>query len=421
MKRIIRSVKGTRDFYPEQMAFRQWLYSKIKIVSQNFGYQEFDGPILESLYLYAAKSSEELVKEQAYVFSDRGNEQVALRPELTPTLARMVAQKQQELVKPIRWWSFGPFWRYENTQKGRTREFFQWNIDLIGSTSIYAEAEIVAILAEFFRSLGLTPKQVVIMVNDRKLMRNQIQTLGLETNCIEDVYRLIDKLDKLPPEDWFEYGKEKVGLNEMQLSQLLKILNDRDLWNCSKEMIDFFKIINDLGVNDFIEFDPAIIRGLDYYTGLVFEARDRKTTFRAILGGGRYDNLVANVGGVPLSGVGFGLGDVVIGLILDQYGLKPVLNPAPAKALLTLFSEDLLKVTTQLATQLRLSGVKAEVYPDPVKLDRQLKYASLSNIPLAIIIGPDEAASFRAKVKNLINGEQIMVNQNEVVDYIKNK
>ena len=149
MKQIVRPVRGTRDFYPEQMAFRQWLYARMKEVSQRFGYQEYDGPFLETLDLYAAKSGEELVNEQSYVFSDRGGDQITLRPELTPTLARMVAQKQRELPKPIRWFSFGPFWRYERPQKGRTREFFQWNVDIIGVDSPYADAEIVAVLAEF--------------------------------------------------------------------------------------------------------------------------------------------------------------------------------------------------------------------------------------------------------------------------------
>ncbi len=179
MKPTIRPVKGTRDFYPEEMAFRTWLYGQMKAVSQKFGYQEYEAPILESLELYAAKSGEELVKEQSFVFPDRGGDTIALRPELTPSLARMVAQKQRELPKPIRWWSFGPFWRYERPQKGRTREFFQWNIDLIGVNSPYADAELVAIGAEFFKSVGLSAQQIVIKVNDRKLMKEQIAPLGV--------------------------------------------------------------------------------------------------------------------------------------------------------------------------------------------------------------------------------------------------
>src|SRR5512135_3242776 len=188
MKTTIRPIKGTRDFYPEEMAFRTWLYKQMETASQRFGYQEYEAPILETLELYAAKSGEELVKEQSFVFTDRGGDTITLRPELTPSLARMVAQKQRELIKPIRWWSFGPFWRYERPQKGRTREFFQWNIDLLGIDSAYADAELIAIGAEFFKSLGFSSEQIVIKVNDRQLMEQQIARLGVPPDRIEGVY-----------------------------------------------------------------------------------------------------------------------------------------------------------------------------------------------------------------------------------------
>src|SRR3972149_2865786 len=211
MKPTIRPIKGTRDFYPAEMAFRTWLYGKMRAPSQRFGYQEWEAPILESLDLYAAKSGEELVKEQSFVFTDRGGDTITLRPELTPSLARMVAQKQHELPRPIRWWSFGPFWRYERPQKGRTREFFQWNIDLLGVDSPYVDAELVAVLVEFFRSVGLSAAQVVIKVNNRKLMEAQIKALGLEADKIDGVYKLIDKLDKLPADKWRAYGSDDIG------------------------------------------------------------------------------------------------------------------------------------------------------------------------------------------------------------------
>src|SRR6266508_5392439 len=204
MKKVIQSVKGTRDFYPEQMSTRIWLYNTMRAVAESLGYQEYEAPILESLELYAAKSGEELVKEQSYVFTDRGGSEIALRPELTPSLARMVAQKQNELNFPVRWWSFGPFWRYERPQKGRTREFFQWNIDLLGINTPYADAELVAIGAEFFKSVGFAADQIVIKVNNRKLMEAQIKSLGVDQ--VDGVYRLIDKLDKLPADKWRAYG-----------------------------------------------------------------------------------------------------------------------------------------------------------------------------------------------------------------------
>ena len=406
MKQLIRPVRGTRDFYPEQMAFRQWLYARMKEVSQRFGYQEYEGPALETIDLYAAKSGEELVKEQSYVFTDRAGDQITLRPELTPTLARMVAQKQRELPKPIRWWSFGPFWRYERPQKGRSREFFQWNLDIIGVESAYADAEVVAVLAEFLRSVGLTSQQVGIKVNNRRLMKAKIEELGVDPEKVEGVYRLIDKLDKLSGEDWLAYGREAVGLTDSEMGQLRGIMNNHDLWKESQDLVSFFSLVDDLGIRDFVEYDPSIIRGLAYYTDLVFEVWDRQGQFRAILGGGRYGNLLSDVGGEPMGGIGFAMGDVVIGLVLEQYGLKPQLRPSPTRALVTVFSPELTGQSARVAARLRSAGINTELYPQASKLDRQLKYANAYGIPFAIIIGPDEAAGGTATVKDLTTGKQ---------------
>ncbi len=419
MKPTIRPIKGTRDFYPEDMAFRTWLYDQMKAASQKFGYQEYEAPLLETLELYAAKSGEELVKEQSFVFADRGGDTIALRPELTPSLARMVAQKQRELPKPIRWWSFGPFWRYERPQKGRTREFFQWNIDLVGVNSPYADAELVAVGAEFFKSVGLSSQQIVIKVNDRKLMEEQIARLGITPDRIDAVYRLIDKLDKLPAEKWRAYGTEDIGLSAEQMDRLSALLRNRDLWKGSIDLTAFFNAIDDLGVGEYVEYDPAIIRGLAYYTGVVFEARDRSGEFRAILGGGRYDNLVADVGGDPLGGIGFAMGDVVIGLTLEKFGLKPRLRPTPANVLVTIFDASLARTSARVAALLRSSGVKTELYPDTAKLDKQMKYANAQAIPIAIIVGPDEAAQGKATVRDLQSGEQQVVAQDRIVAVVQ--
>ena len=421
MKRIIRPVKGTRDFYPEQMAFRNWLYGKMREVSQRFGYQEYEAPILETLELYAAKSGEELVKEQSYVFTDRGGDQITLRPELTPSLARMVAQRQRELPKPIRWWSFGPFWRYERPQKGRAREFFQWNIDLIGVDSAYADAELVTLLAEFFRSVGLTAQQVLIKVNHRGLMEAQIQQLGVEAGRIEGVYRLIDKIDKLSREDWAAYGRDSLGLSDAQINRLRDVLGDRDLWKQSGELTAFFEAIRESGVSDFVEFDPAIVRGLAYYTGTVFEAWDRSGEGRSINGGGRYNNLLADVGGDPLGAVGFALGDVMIGVVLEQYGLKPALRPSPTRVLVTVFSPDLMNLSARIASQLRAAGVNTELYPEAAKLDRQLKYANALGIPFVVIVGPDEAQAGKATVRDLVSGQQQVVDQDSVIEVVRDR
>jgi histidyl-tRNA synthetase len=408
MKKQIPTVKGARDFYPEQMALRNWLYDNMKRISQKFGYQEYDGPFLETLELYAAKSGEELVKEQSFVFNDRGGEQITLRPELTPSLARMVATKAGQLPRPIRWWSFGPMWRYERPQKGRSREFFQWNIDLLGSESLEADAEIAAIGAEFFKSVGLTSTEIVIYLNNRKLMSDQIAALGIAD--IRPALRLIDRIDKLTADKWMEYGVSQ-GLTAEQCSGLRTLLGDKELWRKSDELVRIFDILEALGVREYFAFDPSVVRGLDYYTRTVMEARDREGEFRAILGGGRYDNLVSDVGSSEkISGVGFAMGDMVIALVAAKYGKVPVFPKSPASALVTVFAADSVTVSLEAARLLREAGLAIELYPDAVKLDKQLKYADAQGIRLAVIIGPDEAAAGQATLKNLQNRSQITVN-----------
>src|SRR3970282_625657 len=230
MKNLIPPVKGTRDFYPEQMAVRNWLYGKMREVSRSYGYQEYEAPILESLELYAAKSGDELVEQQSYVFKDRGESEVTLRPELPPSLARMVAQRQKELAFPLRWWSFGPFWRYERPQKGRTREFFQWNIDMIGNGTPAADAELIAIIATFFRQVGLTPQDALIFVNNRRLMEVELKSLGVFENDLTSVFRLIDRKEKLSDDDWETYAGE-LGLTTDQIDGLKNLLANATLWH----------------------------------------------------------------------------------------------------------------------------------------------------------------------------------------------
>ena len=272
MKTIVQTVKGTRDFYPEDLAFRSWLYQKLGKISRSFGYQEYDGPFLEKIELYAAKSGEELVKEQSFVFPDRSGEMITLRPELTPSLARMVAARQNELIFPLRWWSFGPFWRYERPQKGRTREFFQWNIDLIGVNSREADAEMLAISAIFFKEVGITPQQVVIAVNDRALMEAEILKLGIDPGQLKAVFHLIDRKDKMSLENWKTYALEN-GISEEHFNGLNILLHNVDLWKQSPDLVRIFDLIKVMGVSEYIQYDPGIIRGLDYYTGIVFRGQ----------------------------------------------------------------------------------------------------------------------------------------------------
>jgi len=407
MKLIIPPVKGTRDFYPEVLAVRTWLYNILREVSESFGYQEYDGPFLESLDLYAAKSGDELVKEQSYVFADRGGDMITLRPELTPSLVRMIAQRQRQLTYPLRWWSFGPFWRYERPQKGRTREFFQWNADVIGVASPETDAEMAALIATFFRRVGLRPDQVVVLVNNRRLMDAQLDALEIPKEQRLSVSAWIDRRDKLSPEAWQAYGLE-LGLTQGELVGLRGLLDDPDLWMKSEELVRFFVAVKALGVEEYVRFDASIVRGLLYYTGTVVEAKEVMGDIRrSILGGGRYDNLMADVGGEPLPGVGFAMGDVVITLILEQNGLLPKgLDASPAPILMTVFNQELLPASYALAAELRRTGLKVACYPEAAKLPRQFKYADRMGMRLALVLGPEEAAQGQITLKDLQSGSQ---------------
>ena len=367
--------------------------------------------------LYAAKSGEELIRQQTFILTDRSGEKLALRPELTPTLARMVVQKQADLPKPIRWFSIGPRWRYEKPQKGRTREFYQWDADLLGVESPEADAEIIAVAAEFLKAVGLTPKEVVIKVNNRRLMEEKLGFIEIPRRLFSHVFRTIDKKEKMSQKKWKEWLKE-IGLNNLQIKDLEGILADKDFADESEELTALFSSLSDLGVVDFVEFDPRIVRGLDYYTGTVFEARDRAGEFRAILGGGRYDNLVEVIGGPKIPGVGFAAGDKVIEEVLRKFGKWPKLNPVPTKVLVTVFDESMHRNSLKVVRQLRQVGVETELYLKPDKLDKQLKYADRQKIPYVIIIGPQEAKRGMVILKKLATGEQFEISTENLLKRI---
>jgi histidyl-tRNA synthetase len=418
MAEIVRSVKGTRDFYPEGMAIRRWMFDIIRDVSTRFGYQEYDGPCLEFIDLYAAKSGEELVKEQAFVFNSPGDDLLTLRPELTPTLARMVAQQQYEIPFPMRWWSIGPFWRYENPQRGRTREFYQWNIDLVGTETAAADAEIVAIAATFLKETGLSPNQVRIYVNNRRLMDQAFSILEIPKYLRPKVFRVVDKIDKLSEKEWKAFALDS-GLDEIQVDGLLGLLNNKALWQESEELVEFFELIETFDVADYVAYNPRVIRGLDYYTGTVFEAFELGGQSRAILGGGRYDNLVADVGGMPLAGMGFAMGDVVIELVLQDAGVIPERLGNKPQVIVTVFDEDSLGPSLEAARELREVGYRVVSYPEADKLGKQFKFADRLDIPVAVILGPDELKAGKAAVKNLKTREQVLVDRNGIVEQIE--
>jgi histidyl-tRNA synthetase len=417
MKSIVPAVKGTRDFYPEEMAARSWLYEKVRRVSERYGYQEYEGPFLERLDLYAAKSGDELANQQSYVFKDRGGDEITLRPELTPTLARMVAQRQKELAFPLRWWSFGPFWRYERPQKGRTREFFQWNIDLIGVNSPEADAEMIAIAISLFQEVGLGPDVVRVAVNSRRLMDVELGALGITKEQQKTVFRVIDRRDKMPQAEWEAYAIGS-GLTAEQLQGILRMQTNKELWKQSEDLRRVFAVLDVMGMIDYVAFDPEVIRGLDYYTGVVFEAQ-AVSGGRAIFGGGHYDNLVGDVGGDPLPGVGFAMGDVMISIILRENGLMPSMTAMPVDVLVTVFDESSLLDSFSMAAELRTAGFNVQVYPEVAKLQKQLKYADRIGVRYVLIAGPDERAAGQVMVKDLRDRSQRSAERAQVAQAIE--
>ncbi|MGE5557324.1 MAG: histidine--tRNA ligase [Bacillota bacterium] len=418
---LIKSVKGMRDFYPGEWAFQKWLARKWLDIGALFGYQEYEGPIVEPMELYLEKSSEEIVTQQTFSMQDRDGNRLVLRPELTPTLARMVAQKENELPLPVRWQSFGPFFRYEKPQRGRGRGFFQWNVDCIGSESILADAEILTIAALSLKELGLTAGEAVIKVNDRAAMQEWItDKLKLSAEKVTPLFRAIDRMDKAPPEV-FHNSLRELGLNQGQIGALLEFLESKE-FSFSPWLAELFSLLKSNGVAEYCEPDLKIIRGFDYYTRTVFEAWAKTGLRRALFGGGRYDNLTLQVGGKKrLPGVGFAPGDMAVYELLAELGKLPALSPVHARALITVFSPELRDASLKLARDLRKAGVAVEIYPDISKLDRQIKYADQQKIPYAVIIGPEEAEKGVYILKDLAEREQKALDYPELCRILKGR
>ncbi len=420
MKNIVPSVKGTRDYYPEEMAKRNWLYESVRQISASFGYQEWEAPMIETIALYAAKSGEELVNQQSFVFPDRGGEMITLRPELTPSLARMVAQRQNQLVFPLRWWSWGPRWRYERPQRGRTREFFQWDIDLIGVDSPEADAELIAIGAALLSKVGLSPEKAVILVNDRQLINSELSNLGVPVEKRPDFLSLIDRRLKMEPADW-DANAFDLGMTPVQLDGMKAFLEDPDLWKKSQTLVRVFKALESFGVREYVRYDPNTIRGLLYYTSTVFEAFALKSDIkRSLFGGGRYDNLMSQVGGDPLPAVGFAMGDTAIGWLLETLGLIPEgATRTPAEVLVTVFDPERQPVSISVASELRQAGLKVVCSTEASKLPKQLKFADRVGIRAAVVIGPDEAAAGQVTIKDLAKGTQQTIIRGEAAQEIR--
>ena len=420
------AVRGTRDFYPEEMAFRNWLFERWRRASRRAGFVEVDGPVLEPLELYTGKSGPEIA-EQLYWLEDKGGRQLALRPEFTPTLARMIAARQAALPTPLRWFNISRCFRYERAQKGRLREFFQWNVDLIGVEGEVADAECISLAVDALREVGLGPDDVVVRINDRRLLSGLIQIyVDVPDNAREvmmpRIFAILDKRDRLSPEALTAMADDS-GLSGEQQERLARLMT----WGTLKEiesgfargipqapaglqegydsMRTLFGLLEAYGIAPWCRFDIGIVRGLAYYTGPVWEVHDRKGEFRAIFGGGRYDRLLGEVGGKPMPAVGFGCGDAVLGLVLEERGLAPAQQPAAryyvAMAEGADFS-DVLGVVSHLrqrdqATQFDLKGGS---------LKRQMKKAAEAGAPLVVIVGPGFSRDRRVTLREMASGQQ---------------
>lgn len=416
-------VKGVRDFYPEDWALQKWLGETCISLGAGYGYQEYEGPIVEYMDLYLGKTSEEIVGRQTFSLSGRDEKTLVLRPELTPTLARMVAQEEDRLVFPLRWQSYGRFYRYERPQRGRGRSFFQWNIDLLGSDTLHADVEIVTIACELFKILGLSSSQVRVRLNDRQgLECHLIRSLGLLPGQIRPVFAIVDRIDRIPFEK-FSAGLEELGLVPEQIDGLVKTL-DSKAPGFSPRLEEVIRLLESNSVSEYVETDPKIVRGFDYYTGIVFEAWARNSLKRALFGGGRYDNLTLQVGGRrPVPGVGFAVGDMAIAELLRESGLiADVAAPVP-DLLVTVFSEDVAEPAAEYARRARSGGLAVELGLNPgQRLDRQLKYAHRKGIPYVAIIGPDELQSNTVVLKTLATGAQTILpsdNITKLAEHVK--
>ena len=359
---MTQGVRGTRDFYPEDMRLRNWLFDNFTIASLSHGFEEYDAPVLEHEELYTRKQGEEITK-QLYNFQDKGNRNVSLRPEMTPSLARMVMAKAGSLPMPIKWFSIPQCWRYERTQRGRGREHYQWNIDIWGTTEISADAELISVLVTFFEEVGLTSGDIVIKISSRKVLEEVLGILGVKGNQFAQTCIIVDIMDKLPSEV-IEKQLSELGHSSEVVSSIQSVLGIKDMESLKKslkgksvavsELNTLFDLIDSYGMSEWVEFDASIVRGLAYYTGSVFEAQDREGKFRAICGGGRYDNLLSTLGGKDLPATGFGFGDMVIMELLSDKGLVPELISGVDDIVLPL-NNDLRGVAVKVASSLRSS------------------------------------------------------------------
>ncbi len=424
------ALPGFRDFYPEDLALRAHIFETWRRVATRYGFEEYDGPPLESLELYTAKSGDEIV-HQLYEFMDKGKRRVALRPEMTPTLARMVAARANGLKKPIRWFSIPQLFRYEKKQKGRFREHYQLNCDLLGEAGPLADAEIIALAVDVMSELGLGPSDVRVRLSDRDLLEHLFRSVGVLASQLTGVYGAIDKLERAgSPETnqrLLDLGLEPSivadVLRVVQLNSIISIEQELDSSNHQAEFLSRGRMaagplkttiaaLDAMGLGAFVQVDLRIVRGLDYYTGTVFEIFDVGGTHRAICGGGRYDKLTLDVGGVQLPAVGFGMGDVVLGDLLKEKGKAPSYAGSIDVFVATEGAEGM-AAALKLTHELRYAGIRAEYALGAQTTSKQLDIAKARNARLMVTIGSAEV-----QVKDLSTKSQHAVPLTRAVEEI---
>jgi len=421
--------KGTRDFYPEDMRLRNWFFGKIREALELAAFDEYNGPMIESLDIYAAKSGVELACEQTYNFEDRGGRHLAIRPEMTPTVARMVAAKINDLNYPLRWFSIPNFYRYERPQRGRLREFWQVNADIFGCDTYEADLEIISTAISLLKIFGADETMFKVHINNRRFFNDVVAAItGADAEGAKAISKVIDRKGKVPREV-YEKDMTALGVTDEQLAKIdgLYTMSAEDAAALcpdskgSEELSCLFSALKACNLDKYCIFDFGIIRGLDYYTGTVFEVFDEAPeNNRAMFGGGRYDNLVGLfVNNTNISGVGFGFGDVTLENFLNIHNLVPDLYGNETKVLVTRFNDLPFEKYADLAATLRDAGITTMSYLGTKKFGKQIDYAVRSGCTHVVIMGSSEAEAGIVKVKNLATREETEVKLANIVDFFK--
>jgi histidyl-tRNA synthetase len=405
----VTALPGFRDVFPDALARRRHIFAVWREVAARYGFEEYDGPPLEPVELYTRKSGEEIV-EQLYRFTDKGDRDIALRPEMTPTLARMVAQRAAQLKKPIRWFSIPQLFRYERQQRGRLREHFQLNVDIIGEGGPLADAEVIAVALDIVRGLGFGPADVRARVSDRRVLTDALTTeLDIRPAELDGVLAALDKYERASEATRAELGRALDSADRVEAVMGLAAALERPdallARPAAAPLRECLAHLGSMGLAEFVDVDFRIVRGLAYYTGIVFELFDAARRLRAICGGGRYDDLLKQVGGVDLPCAGFGMGDVVLGELLVAREALPAPEPV-VTVFVAVVSDDDRPAALALTHALRDRGVRVEFALRRQALGRQLELAAARGAKVAVVIGPEERGAGQAVVRLLATGSE---------------